>query len=72
MTKQEKLEKIAKDIEKTKDKMKEIAGDSFDSWADGGDGWHDEQWRLLRNKYQIYDAHLKSLKRERVKIMKAS
>lgn len=67
-----KLEQIEKEIQAVQKKIRGIGVSSYGEWADGGDGWHDERWRENRLQYQIYEAHLKTLKTEQLRLKKAT
>jgi len=69
-TKGEKLGQLDKEIAKVQQKLKELGQGAYGEWADGGDGWHDERRRETRLQYQIFEAHLKTLKQEKSRLLK--
>lgn len=66
----EKLAQVEKEIAKVQRKLREIGQGAYGEWTDGGDGWHDERWRETRLQYQIFEAHLKTLKQEKIRLLK--
>ena len=70
MDKAEKIDRLNKEIELVKNKMHTLGHGAHGEYEGGGDGLHDEGWRMMRTKWQVYEAHLKTLRQEKQKLLR--